>query len=147
MNDYLTSWEPDWETRRDWNPDTVTRAWERRQQGWSYAEIADSAGVTVAEAYQMVAAQRAYEATPDPVGTIAHLMTTVNFNLAHAQRHIKSALDSDGPDRQFHLEHAQSHLDETSDHADHLTDAMKKQYPAIGKEYDRVIKEMGPSSS
>jgi hypothetical protein len=144
--DYLGAWEGDWQARRDWNPDVTARAWELREQGWSYAEIADAAGVTVAEAYKMVAAQRAYEATPDPIGTIAHLLTTVNFNLSHARRHMKSALDSGAAERQFHLEHADKHLAEAADHADHLTDAVKQQYPVIGKEYDKVIKEMGPAT-
>lgn len=145
-SDYLGTWESDWQARRDWNPDAVTRAWELSEQGWSYAEIADRVGVTVAQAYQMVAAQRAYEATPDPVATIAHLLTSVNFNLAHARRHAKAALDSGGAERQFNLEHAQKHLEGAAEHADHLTDAMKRQYPVVGKEYDRVIKDMGSAT-
>jgi N-acetyl-beta-hexosaminidase len=144
VGDYLDAWSEDWASRGRFNPALAPRAWELREQGWSHAEIAGRLGVSVAEAYQLVTMQRAYERTPDPTATIGHLMTTVNFNLSHAVQHTQAALDSKGAERQFNLEHIQKHLAEAAEHAHHLVEAVRQEYPEIGKEYDRITRDMGP---
>jgi hypothetical protein len=149
MTDYLDSWSADWEARRGPDdPGLAQRAWSLREQGWAITEIAGQLDIPTAHAWQLVNARSEYEKTPDPVVTIAHLLTTVNFNLAHVVRHLDAALASSGAERQFNLEHARKHAEDSIEHGRHLAAAVAQAYPAIGKEYTAVFKEStGPGAS
>lgn len=142
MDDYLDSWDADWQARRDWNPEALTRAFRLREQGWTHAEIAGQLGLSVAQAYQLTAVRKKYEKTPDPDGTIGHLMTTVIFNLSHADSHVDKAMATQGATRQFNLEHAQKHLKEAVEHMEHLCQVLGDTYPKIGSEYNDIANDL-----
>lgn len=140
MGDYLRDWSRDWDSRSVPDPDIVQHVWALRGRGLSYAEIAGDLGITPAAAYRVAELRKEYEDTPDPINTIAHLLNTTLYNLSHAVLHIQQALDTQGAERQFNIEHVDKHLKEVQDHADHLQVALRRKFPEIGKEFDRVTK-------
>ena len=140
MPDYLESWNTDWTVRAD--PELLPQAWRLREQGWTHAEIAGQLGLSVAQAYQLTAVRKKYEKTPDPDATIGHLMTTVVFNLSHADSHVDKAMGTQGATRQFNLEHAQKHLKEAIEHMEHLCEVISDTYPKIGKEHNEIANDL-----
>lgn len=142
MGDYLADWESDWESRQQQDPGKIERAWMLRERGWSYAEIAADARVSLAEAYRLVTLREKYRETQEPVMSVAHEMTSINFHVAHAVRHTKAALASDGEKRQFNLEHVDRHLESASEHADRLQQVIRHHFPKIGAEYEKTAAAM-----
>ena len=75
--------------------------------------------------------------------TTAHLLQSVNYALAHAHRHLRSAIDDKtGHNTQFNLEHAHRHVIQARDHADRLGQHFEKYYPKEGGELAEMDKEI-----
>lgn len=83
--------------------------------------------------------------TSDVPVTTAHLLSGVDFDLAHVDRHMKAAQKSEHDPKAmaFNLEHAKGHLDSAIDHAHRLTAHLRENYPSEGKELDKVAEAQG----
>lgn len=83
--------------------------------------------------------------TSDVPVTTAHLLSGVDFDLAHVDRHMKAAeaSKSDPQAMAFNLHHAKGHLDSAIDHAHRLTSHLLEHYPKEGHELNKVAEAQG----
>ena len=81
-----------------------------------------------------------YEKTPEPIVTIAHLMSGVQYDLSHALRHAEALKTAKPGEVAFHQKHIEIHAKGAADHADRLALALRHTYPAIGRELDQLLK-------